>query len=123
MIGVLRLTLTVVLPTVYGWAALAQDGFKLLGEKEIRARVIDKDITDRYHWSTYLRSDGSLFRDEMGRRRAGIWKIEKNKLCMSDRTSKSFTCNEVWMSGENIRLRAHEKEETYDAVIKKHESN
>jgi hypothetical protein len=115
MIGVLRLTLTVVLPAVYGWAALAQDGFKLLGEKEIRAR--------RYHWSTYLRSDGSLFRDEMSRRRTGIWKIEKNKLCMSDRTSKSFTCNEVWMSGENIRLRAHEKEETYDAVIKKHESN
>jgi len=31
---------------------------KLFGEKEIRGTVTGKDITDRSHWSIYLRSDG-----------------------------------------------------------------
>ena len=46
--------------------------FKLLGEKEIRARVIGKDITDSSHWVSYLRPDGVLFSDEMGRKGSRI---------------------------------------------------
>jgi hypothetical protein len=33
------------------WAV--QDNFKMLGEKEVRATVVGKDITDGSHWSIY----------------------------------------------------------------------
>src|SRR5262249_6915541 len=113
----------VVLPTlVFGSASNAQEQFRLLGEK-IQTRVIGNDITDSAHWSMYLRPDGALIRDEMGRKRTGVWKIRKNKLCMSNPTTKLLDCHEVWMSGQNIRLRAHEDEETFDAVVEKHKTN
>lgn len=118
------LALTAVLPALFcGLAASAQESFRLLGEKEIRARVIGKDITDSSHWSIYLRSDGALLRDEMGRKWTGIWKIQSNRLCMSNPSIETPVCNEVWMSGENIRLRAHKDEETWDALVEKHKTN
>jgi hypothetical protein len=114
----------VVLPTlVFGSASKAQEQFKLLGEKEIQTKVIGNDITDSSHWSMYLRSDGALIRDEMGRKRTGIWKIQKNKLCMSNPSTEVLDCHEVSMSGQNIRLRVHKDEETFDAVVEKHKAN
>jgi hypothetical protein len=122
MLGVL--TLAVVLPAlVCGSSASAQENFRLLGEKEILARVIGNDIIDSSHWVTYLQSGGALMRNEIGRKRTGVWKIQNNKLCMSNPSSKLFNCNEVWMSGENIRLRQHKDEETFDAVVAKHQAN
>ena len=45
------LTLTLALPAlVCGPTAYTQNGFKLLSEKEIHARVIGQDITDSFHW-------------------------------------------------------------------------
>ena len=122
---VLRVAMmAVVLPTlVFGLASTAQGQFKLLGEKEIRTRVIGNDITDSSHWSMYLRSDGALIRDEMGRKRTGVWKIQKNKLCMSNPNTDLLDCHEVWMSGQNIRLRVHKDEETLEAVVEKHKAN
>jgi hypothetical protein len=108
---------------VSGSAANAQEQFRLLGEKEIQAKVIGNDITDSSHWSMHLRPDGALIRDEMGRKRTGIWKIQKNKLCMSNPSTKLLDCHEVWMSGQNIRLRVHKDEETFDAVVEKHKAN
>jgi hypothetical protein len=47
------LALTILLPAaIFGSAAHAQENFKLLGEKEIRARVIGKDITIARIWPT-----------------------------------------------------------------------
>jgi hypothetical protein len=122
---VLRVAMmAVVLPTlVFGSASNALEQFKLLGEKEIRTKVIGNDITDSSHWSMYLRSDGALIRDEMGRKRTGIWKIQKNKLCMSNPNTDLLDCHEVWMSGQNIRLRVHKDEEIFDAVVEKHKAN
>ena len=116
------LTLTLALPAlVCGSTAYAQNSFKLLSEKEIRVRVIGKDIIDSFDWVSFLRSDGVLLiTDETGRKSTGTWKIQNNKLCMSNPGSKSPDCNEVWMSGANIRLRAHKQEETFDAVVEKH---
>jgi hypothetical protein len=55
------LALTILLPaTNCGSIAHAQEMFKLLGEKEIRARVVGKDITDSSHWVSYFRPDGVL---------------------------------------------------------------
>ena len=118
------LALTILLPaTVCGSTAHADETFKLLGEKEIRARVVGKDITDSTHWVSYLRPDGVLLSDEMGRKWSGTWKIQNNKLCMSNPNLESPDCNEVWMSGANIRMRANKDQETFDAVVEKHRAN
>ncbi len=118
------LALTILLPaTNCGSIAYAQDMFKLLSEKEIRARVVGKDITDSSHWVSYLRPDGVLLSSEMGRKWTGTWKIQNNKLCMSNPNLESLDCNEVWMSGANIRMRANPDQETFDAVVEKHRAN
>ena len=121
-----RRFMLILLPLVLAWsaAALAQGGFKRLGEREIREKVIGKDIVDSCHWITFLRADGVLhIVDEAGRRQNGTWKIQNNKLCMSNPTGRSLDCNEVWMSGDNIRLRARKNEETFDATVEKHRAN
>ena len=118
------LALTILLPaTISGSPGHAQENFKLLGEKEIRARVVGKDITDSSHWANYLRPDGVLLSSEMGRKWTGTWKIQNNKLCMTNPSLQSPDCNEVWMSGANIRMRANKDQETFDAVVEKHRAN
>jgi hypothetical protein len=118
------LALTILLPaTICGSTAHAQGTFKLLGETEIRARVVGKDITDSTHWVSYLRPDGVLLSSETGRKWTGIWKIRNNKLCMSNPNLEGLNCNEVWMSGANIRLRENPDQETYDATVEKHRAN
>jgi hypothetical protein len=86
----------------------AADNFKLLGEKEIRATVAGKDITDSTHWSLYLRPDGALVGVESGARWTGAWNVQKSKLCMSNPGSKAFDCYDVWMSDESISLRLNQ---------------
>src|SRR5713226_4760688 len=101
--------LTILMPTtICGPIAHAREMFKLLGEKEIRAKVVGKDITDSSHWVSYLRPDGVLLSSEMGRKWTGNWKIQNNK---------------VWMSGANIRMRANKDQETFDAVVEKHKAS
>ena len=115
------LALTILLPAaIYGSIAHAQEMFKLLGEKEIRARVVGKDITDSSHWVNYLRPDGVLLGSEMRRKWTGTWKIQNNKLCMSMPDLEGLNCNEIWMSGANIRMRAKPDQETFDAIVEKH---
>ena|ERR1700716_4335554 len=118
------LALTILLPaTNCGSIAHAQEMLKLLGEKEIRARVVGKDITDSSHWVSYFRPDGVLLSDEMGRKWTGTWKIQNNKLCMSYPNLESLDCNEIWMSGANIRMRANQDQETFDALVENHKAN
>ena len=82
------LVLTILMPAAI-WASIAraQEMFKSLGEKEVRARVVGKDITDSSHWVSYLRPDGVLLSSEIGRKWTGTWKIQNNKLRMS---------NQIW---------------------------
>ncbi len=118
------LALTILLPAaICGSMVRAEEMFKLLSEKQIRARVVGKDITDNTHWANYLRPDGVLLSREMGRNWSGIWKIENNKLCMSNPDLEGLICNEVWMSGTNIRMRENQDQETFDATVEKHRAN
>ena len=122
--ALVALMLTILLSAaVYGWKAQAQETFKLLGEKEIRAKVVGKDITDSSHWVSYLRPDGVLLNSESGSKWTGTWKIQNNKLCMSMPNLEGLNCNEVWMSGANIRMRANKDQETFDATVEKHKVN
>jgi hypothetical protein len=106
-----------------GARAGAADNLKLLGEKEIRATIIGKDITDGAHWSLYLRPDGALVGVESGARWTGAWDVQKSKLCMSNPGSKAFDCYDVWMSGENISLRLKPNDDTFFGVVEKHKTN
>jgi hypothetical protein len=51
---------------------MAQEMFRRLAEKEIQAKVIGNDIIDSSQWSMYLRPDGAVIRDELGRKLTGV---------------------------------------------------
>jgi hypothetical protein len=106
-----------------GAGVRAQDHFKMLGEKEVRATVVGKDITDGSHWSIYLRSDGALVGAEGDSRWTGTWNIRSNKLCMSNPGSKTLDCYDVWMSGQSISLRLQKDDDSFIGVIERHKSN
>jgi hypothetical protein len=120
--GILALTILLA-ATICGSIVHAEEMFKLLNEKEIRSRVVGKDITDNTHWANYLRPDGVLLSREMGRNWTGTWKIQNNKLCMSNPNLEGLSCNEVWMSGTNVRMRENRDQETFDATVEKHRAN
>jgi hypothetical protein len=103
--------------------ALPQETFRMLGEKDIRATVVSKDITDGSHWSIYLRPDGAVVGAESGSRWTGTWNIQKNKLCMSNPGSKALDCYDVWVSGETISLRQKNDDDSFVGIIEKHRSN
>jgi heat shock protein HslJ len=79
--------------------ARAEDQFRMLDGKQIRARVSGQDITDGPHRSLYLRPDGMIIGSESGSSWTGSWKIRNDRLCITLPSSTSLVCNEVWMSG------------------------
>ncbi|TYO65926.1 hypothetical protein FXV83_14595 [Bradyrhizobium hipponense] len=101
--------------------ARAADQLRKLDGKQIRARMMGKDITDGAHWSLYLRPDGSIVGSESGESWTGSWKIRDDRLCMTQPGSTSLVCNEVWMSGANIRMRASGDEKALDAMVMAHQ--
>src|SRR5258708_37903779 len=101
----------------------AQDNYKVLGEREIRAAVVSKDITDGSHWSIYLRPDGALIGSESGSRWTGTWNIQKSKLCIANPGSKALDCYDVWMSGAYISLRLNKDDDSFVGLIEKHKAN
>ncbi len=103
--------------------AHAGDQFRILDGKQIRSRMVGKDITDGAHWSLYLRPDGSIVGSESGDSWTGSWKIRDDRLCMTQPSITSLVCNEVWMSGANIRMRASRDEKTLDAMVMAHQPN
>ncbi len=103
--------------------AHAGDQFRILDGKQIRSRMVGKDITDGAHWSLYLRPDGSIVGSESGDSCTGSWKIRDDRLCMTQPSITSLVCNEVWMSGANIRIRASGDEKTLDAMVMAHQPN
>ena len=100
--------------------AQAEDQFRMLDGKQIRARVVGMDITDGPHWSMHLRPDGALIGEESGSSWTGSWAIRNDRLCMTVPGSTSADCNEVWMSGKFIRMRANNDQETVNAMVVAH---
>ena len=100
--------------------ARAEDQFKELDGNQIKARVVGQDITDGSHWSMYLRPDGVLIGEESGSSWTGSWAIRDNRLCMTMPGSTSADCNEVWMSGTLIRMRANKDQEPFNARLMTH---
>jgi hypothetical protein len=63
-------------------ALTASPARKTLTAAEIRTTFVGKVVTDRYHWSYYLKPDGSVEAMETGRSRQGRWSIRTNLLCI-----------------------------------------
>src|SRR5258708_3325279 len=97
----------------------AEESFAMLDAKQIRAKVVGKDVTDGAHWSMFLRPDGTLVSAESGGSSTGSWKIQSDKLCVSLPDRKELQCHEVWMSGANIKMRAS-KDEEFGAIVVRH---
>jgi len=100
--------------------ASADEPFRLLSAKEIRPKVIGRDLTDGVHWSWYYRADGTLISVEMGKQRLGAWKIEDNKLCSTNGRKRQMECYEVWASGKNISLRYFADTPAIEGVVTPH---
>jgi hypothetical protein len=103
--------------------AHAQDTFRMLGEKDVRATIVGREITDGSHWSIYVRPDGALVGAESGSVWNGTWNIQKNKLCLSNPGSKAPDCYDVWMSGSTISLRLKKDDDNFVGVVEKHKGN
>jgi hypothetical protein len=123
MIRKMRLLVAAALTIVVTVPADAEENFELLKAKQIRARVVGKDISDSVHWSEYYRKDGALVSIDMGTQRTGIWKIQGDKFCKSNGKTKPLTCYEVWMSGDTISLRLNKGDTHFIGVVEKHGQN
>jgi hypothetical protein len=123
MVRMMRLLVSAALTIGISVPAYAEENFKLLKAKQIRARVVGKDISDGVHWSEYYRKDGALISVDMGTQRTGVWKIQGDKLCKSKTKTNPLTCYEVWMSGDTISLRLNKGDTHFIGDIEKHGTN
>lgn len=64
------------------WAADSAPARRTLTGSQIRATFVGKVVTDGFHWSYYLKPDGSIEGAELGRSRKGKWSIRNNELCI-----------------------------------------
>jgi hypothetical protein len=120
MVRKMRLLVAVALTIGISVPADAEENFELLKAKQIRARVVGKDISDGVHWSEYYRKDGALISVDMGAERTGTWKIQEDKLCKAKEKNKPLICYEVWMSGDTISLRLNKGDDHFIGVVEKH---
>ncbi|PSC05969.1 hypothetical protein SLNSH_06225 [Alsobacter soli] len=84
--------------------AQAEDGFRKLGAPEIRRTVPGMEFTDAVHWAYFFQRGGRLGAVAMGRRGAGRWRQDKDRLCLT-RSDEAERCYEVWRAGERVQLR------------------
>ncbi len=103
------------------WTPTQAAEFRRLRAEQIRARVVGRDITDDFHWTEHYRRDGVPVSTDMGRRRTGRWKIERDMLCQAREPGASFDCFQVWVSGDEISLQQDAADRPYPAFIRRHE--
>jgi len=89
----------------YEVTSVAQDRFTKLSGSEIRAKFTGMEFTDEVHWGEVYGANGKLTSEEMGKKRVGTWRIEKNQLCTDYGKEVGNICYEVWTSGRNVQLR------------------
>ena len=89
----------------YAVGSEAQEHFKKLSGAEIRAKFTNMEFTDEVHWGEVYEANGKLKSEEMGTKRVGTWRIEKDQLCTDYGKQAERSCYEVWMSGKSVQLR------------------
>ncbi len=85
--------------------AAAQDKFQKLTGAEIRTKFTGMQFTDEVHWTETYGPGGKLTVDEMGAKRTGTWRVERDQLCTKYGKDSDGSCLEVWMAGRKVELR------------------
>jgi hypothetical protein len=104
-----------------GSAGAEEKKFARLTGKDIRLKVVGKEVTDGAHWSDYFEKSGALVSWSIGRRHRGKWQIRGDELCIAEDAGDVPTCYEVWTSGEEISLRLEGVETTFNGYLRKYE--
>ena len=86
-------------------AAAAVEKFQKLSGAQIRAQFTGMQFTDEVHWGEIYEPNGRLVSEEMGRKRVGTWRIQKDQLCTEFGKDGGSNCYDVWMSGKKVELR------------------
>ena len=86
-------------------SSVARERFEKLSGPEIRAKFTGMEFTDEVHWGEVYGANGKLMSEEMGKKRVGSWRIEKDHLCTDYGKEGGSGCYEVWVSGKNVQLR------------------
>jgi hypothetical protein len=79
--------------------------FSRLTDKDIRAKVIGRVVTDGAHWSDFFDKSGALISWSQGRKSTGKWQIRGAELCIAEGADMDATCYQVWVAGDEISLR------------------
>ena len=100
----------------------AADTFTQLKGREIYARFVGMELTDKAHWAKVFSRDGTYLSYWMLKKTTSKWRIEKNALCI-DRDAPNGTdrCFEVWMFGQDVQLRQPDAHFPIEGVLQKPE--
>lgn len=93
------------------------DQFIHMSGSEIKARFVNKMLTDDTHWRESYLPGGKLFAEQMGGApMTGTWRIDRDELC-TDLPGVRHACYGVWQSGDRIELR-HAGDPTVEAFLR-----
>ncbi|HKF73044.1 MAG TPA: hypothetical protein VKB68_14930 [Stellaceae bacterium] len=123
-----RLTSTIVMAVLSLFVAASESSHALADEKkftrltgkDIRLKVIGKEMTDGVHWSDYFEKDGVLVSWSIGRKHTGKWQIRGDELCIAEDAGDVPTCYELWAAGNDISLRLDGVDTTFAGYLRQY---
>src|SRR5437016_695217 len=77
-------------------SAASAEKFRKLASPQIRAKFTGMQFTDGVHWGEVYAANGSLTSTEMGKKRVGRWRVERDQLCTDLGREGGENCYEVW---------------------------
>jgi hypothetical protein len=98
--------------------AAAADSYRKLSSIEIKAAIINMEISEPHFPEQYL-ADGTVRIVTLGRRIVGKWKISGAQLCIEAPKAEDSKCREIWRSGEKYQLRFSGDPVPFDVTIQK----
>jgi hypothetical protein len=100
--GVLALVLVGSIASHARAASPGEEGFRRLGGKQIRQAFVSRIFSDEVHFADRYLADGKIESESMGTKKTYSWRIDEDRLCISD--SQSDVCYFVWAKSNAIRL-------------------
>lgn len=98
---------------------LADEQFKKLSGAQIYTKFIGMRLTDEVHWGEVYGPNGSLTAQDMGKKRVGVWRIQRDQLCTDLGKDFGSNCYEVWISGKKVQLRPSGSGPPIEGVLEK----
>ena len=99
--------------------AVAAENFKKLTGGEIRAKVSGMEITDEVHSADVFGAGGALTSYAMGRKSAGKWRVERDRLCLDRGKEPGSGCYDVWLTGNKIELKTSGSGLPFEGILRR----